>query len=120
MAEDFYNVPYVMTRQEIAEQEIAVLGGSVTILEGCLRECRKAAIRNSIKQPVAGLMFKATKMIREIDADTAWKFGCHLCNRLNWIQDHQHPWTAEHAIPFLEHLIQDFRGGYFEALLKRG
>jgi hypothetical protein len=68
---------------------------------------------------VGGFMFKAVSFIRRLDADGAREVAYHLFVVMDDIQLDEHPWTARHAIPFLQSLIQRCREGQFDALTRR-
>ena len=108
---------YIPTPTERMAQELAVIGGTVSILQGTLDRVTAAALRNGPNHPVGGFMFKAVSFIGRIDADGARLVAHHLFILMDDIQTDQHPWTARYAIPFLRDLIKRSRESAFDARL---
>ena len=108
---------YIPTPVERVAQELAVLGGTVSILQGTLDRVNVAGIRKGPDHNVGGLLFKAVSFIGKIDADGARMVAHHLFILMDDIQTDQHPWTAEYAIPFLRELITRSRESAFDARL---
>ena len=103
---------YVKSPFEIWTQELTVVGGTVSILQGTLDRVNRAGLRNGLDHMVGGLMFKAVQLIREkIDADSAGRFAQTLYEKLDDIQLDVHPWTVRHAVPFLQGLIKRLQEG---------
>lgn len=108
---------YIPSPTERVAQELAVIGGTASILQGTLDLVNAAALRNGPDHPVGGLMFKAVSFIGRIDADGARLVAHHLFIVMDDIQTDQHPWTARYAIPFLRELIRNSRESAFDARL---
>ena len=107
---------YIPTPVERVAQELAVLGGTVSILQGTLDRVSVAGLRKGQDHNVGGLMFKAVSFIGRIDADGARMVAHHLFIVMDDIQLDEHPWTVRYAVPFLQDLIQRLREKQFDAL----
>ena len=108
---------YIPTPTERMAQELAVIGGTASILQGTLDRVNAAVLRNGLDHNVGGLLVKATEFIGEIDADGARLVARHLFIMIDDIQTDKHPWTARYAIPFLQELIQQSRESAFNTRL---
>ena len=107
---------YIPTPVERVAQELAVLGGTASILQGTLDRVNVAGIRKGPDHNVGGLLFKAVSFIGRIDADGARMVAHHLFIVMDDIQLDEHPWTVRYAVPFLQELIQKLREKQFDAL----
>ena len=109
---------YIPTPVERVATELAVLGGTASILQGTLDRVNAVALRKGPDHNVGGFLFKAVSFIGKIDADGATLVARHLFVVLDDIQLDEHPWTARYAAPFLQELIRRLREAQFDALTR--
>ena len=108
---------YVPTPTERMAQELAVIGGTASILQGTLDLVLAAAVKGGPNHNVGGYLFIAVKKIHKIDADGAHKVANHLFELMDDIQLDEHPWTVRYAVPFLRELITRSRESAFDTRL---
>ena len=109
---------YIPTPVERVATELAVLGGTASILQGTLDRVNAVALRKGPDHNVGGFLFKAVSFIGKIDADGATLVARHLFVVLDDIQLDEHLWTARYAAPFLQELIRRLREAQFDALTR--